>query len=347
MTVMDTPKPSLPRISIVDIARDAGVSPATVSRVFNYPDLVQPRTRESVLAVAQKLGYRPNASARTLRTQRSKVLGIVLPTLENPVFAECLQGMAGATAEQGYAIMPMTTQYRLDTEEEAVRQLLSFGVDGVALVVSDAGSSRAITLLRSETVPYVLVYNRHPAHPCVSVAGDAAMHEIVGRLVDLGHRRIAMVCGRLTASDRALQRHLGFCEAMDQAGLTPRPLIEVPFVETATQDIADVLRTPQRPTALVCSNDLLALRAMRAAHECGLSVPQDISITGFDGIGLARDLTPRLSTIAQPNAEMGRAAVTWLLDGVNSRRHPSAANSITLPHRVRWAESCAAAPTHP
>lgn len=341
---MDRPQPVAPRISIIDIAQRAGVSPATVSRVFNNPDLVQPRTRDTVLNMARELGYRPNASARTLRTQRSQVLGIVLPTLDNPVFAECLQGMAGATARMGYAIMPVTSQYRLEAEEEAVKQLLSFGVDGVALVVSDAASSRAVTLLQSHSVPYVLVYNRHDAHPCVSVAGDAAMHDIVQGLVRRGHRRIAMICGRLSASDRAAQRHMGFCEAMSQAGLTPRPLIEVPFVETAIQDIADALKQPQRPTALVCSNDLIALRAMRAAHECGLSVPADISITGFDGIGLAHDLTPRLSTIAQPNTQMGEAAATWLLESITARRHPAAADSLTLPYHVRWAESCANAP---
>src|SRR5690606_18525620 len=190
MTVMDTPKPSLPRISIVNIARDAGVSPATVSRVFNYPDLVQPRTRESVLAIANKSGYRPNASARTLRTQRSRVLGIVLPTLENPVFAECLQGIASATAAQSYTIMPFTTDYKVESEEEAVERLLAFGVEGMLLVVSDADSSAALQRLRAADLPYVLIYNRHEKHPCVSVADDEAMQEIVGGLVRLGHRRI-------------------------------------------------------------------------------------------------------------------------------------------------------------
>jgi len=341
---MDHPQPTPPRISIIDIAERAGVSPATVSRVFNYPDLVQLRTRETVLNIAQKLGYRPNASARTLRTQRSQVLGIVLPTLDNPVFAECLQGMARATALMGYAIMPVTTQYRLEAELEAVNQLLSFGVDGVVLVVSDAATSQAVQRLQQQSTPYVLVYNQHEAHPCVSVAGETAMHDIVRGLTDLGHRRIAMVCGRLSASDRAQQRCAGFLEAMGLAELEPWPLIEVPFEETAIREIAGILKRTPRPTALVCSNDLIALRAMRAAHECGLSVPADISITGFDGIGLSRDLTPCLSTIEQPNAEMGRSAVTWLLEGIARQRHPIPAESITLPYRVRWAESSANAP---
>lgn len=342
---MSEPTPSAPRVSILDIASRAGVSPSTVSRVFNNPDIVQPDTRSAVMNVANALGYRPNASARTLRTQRSQVLGIVLPTLDNPVFAECLQGMAAATADKGYAIMPVATHYRLDAEQEAVEQLLSFGVDGVVLVVSDAAASRAVLRLRAQALPYVLVYNRHPDHPCVSVAGDAALHEIVQGLVGKGHRRIGMVCGRLTASDRAQQRYAGFLEAMDMAGLAPCPLVEVPFIETAIREIADALDGPARPTALVCSNDLIAMRAMRAAHEHGLRVPQDISITGFDGISMGQDLTPSLSTVVQPNAGMGAAAARWLMQDIAQKQLPRAEASITLPYRIRWAESCADAPT--
>lgn len=341
---MAVQKPASLPVSIVDIAARAGVSPATVSRVFNSPDMVLPRTRDKILSIAAELGYRPNASARTLRTQRSRVLGIVLPTLHNPVFAECLQGMASATAAMGYAIMPVTTQYRLEAEQEAVAQLLSFGVDGLVLVVSDAESSQAVRSLQKRPTPYVLVYNRHDCHPCVSVAGDAAMRDIVQGLIGMGHRNIAMVCGRLAASDRAQQRYAGFRDAMVQAGLDRFSLIEVPFVETATRKIADFLKQDSRPTALVCTNDLIAIRALRAAHECRLNVPADLSITGFDGIGLGRDLTPSLTTVVQPNAEMGQAAVDWLIEGIQKQSQPQAHGSITLPYRIRWTESCASAP---
>lgn len=334
-----------PRVSILDIAQRAGVSPATVSRAFNAPDLVQDRTRAAILEIAADLGYRPNASARTLRTLRSKVVGIVLPTLNNPVFAECLQGMAGASARLGYAIMPVTTQYRLDAEQDAVNELMAFGVDGVVLVVSDAASSKAIPRLKTQGVPYVLAYNRHPAHPCVSVAGEDAMYEIVQGLVNMGHQRIAMICGRLRASDRAQQRLAGFSLAMERLGLDPFPLIEVPFVETAIREIADALSRSDRPTALVCSNDLLAMRAMRAAYECGLRIPDDLSITGFDGITLGADLTPSLSTVVQPNAQMGWAAVDWLVRDMDRHTRPDASASITLEYRIRWAESCASAPS--
>jgi Transcriptional regulators len=339
--------PTSQRLSIVDIAKRAKVSPSTVSRVFNNPELVQPSTRDAVLKVAHELGYRPNASARTLRTQRSQVLGIVLPTLDNPVFAECLQGIIGATVKHGYAIMPVTSQYEVAAEIEAVEQLLAFGVDGVVLAVSDAATSQALRRLQAHALPYVLIYNRHGEHPCVSVDGARAMHEIVQKLAAHGHQRIAMICGQLSTSDRAQQRYNGFLDAMASAGLPPAPLIEIPFVDTAIQDISAVLRRPDRPTALVCSNDLIAIRAVRAAHESGLRIPDDVSVTGFDGIGLGEDLTPRLTTVLQPNAYMGITAAEWVMSGIQNEQMPHPDDSVTLAYEVRWSESCSYAPSLP
>lgn len=128
-------------MNIQDVAQAAGVSVATVSRVFNLPDKVTPATRAHVAQVARTLGYQPNASARTLRTQRSRVVGVVLPTLTNPVFAECLEGIARAAAAAGYAILPFTTDYRLDQEERAASLLIAGNVDGMILTVSNPGTS--------------------------------------------------------------------------------------------------------------------------------------------------------------------------------------------------------------
>ena len=129
-------------MSIQEVAKQAGVSSATVSRVFNLPDKVTEATRERVERIAKALGYMPNASARALRTQRSRVLGVVLPTLLNPVFAECLDGIACAATAAGYAILPITTDYQLAQEDQAVNLLLAGNVDGMILVVSNPSTSR-------------------------------------------------------------------------------------------------------------------------------------------------------------------------------------------------------------
>jgi DNA-binding LacI/PurR family transcriptional regulator len=330
-------------MSIQSVAAKAGVSVATVSRAFNFPDKVTPATRELVERVARELHYVPNASARTLRTQRSRALGVVLPTLLNPTFAECLQGIAHAAVAGGYAIIPVTTGYQLDEEERAVHLLLAGNVDGLILVVSNPSTSAALDRLRSTDTPYVLAYNRHPDHPCVTVDGEAAVADAVARLVLLGHRRIAMVSGTLAASDRAQQRYRGYQKGMADAGLDAPALIEVPFVESAVDLLAQLLQAKVRPTALVCSNDLLAIRSIRAAHLSGLDVPGDLSVVGFDGIALGEDLTPALTTIAQPNSEIGRRSVELLVQAMAGGAALQAEASLLLPCFFRDGESCAAA----
>jgi DNA-binding LacI/PurR family transcriptional regulator len=330
-------------MSIQAVAAKAGVSVATVSRAFNFPDKVTPATRALVERVARELHYLPNASARTLRTQRSRVLGVVLPTLLNPTFAECLQGIARAAVAGGYAIIPVTTGYRLEEEERAVHLLLAGNVDGLILVVSNPSTSATLPRLQAAGVPYVLAYNRHPDHPCVSVDSEGAVADAVTRLVLLGHRRIAMVSGTLAASDRAQQRYRGYQRGMAEAGLDAPPLIEVPFVETAVDALCAALRPRARATALVCSNDLLAIRSVRAAHLSGLAVPDDLSVVGFDGIALGEDLTPALTTIAQPNSDIGRHSVELLMQAMAGGTALRADASLLLPHAFRDGESCAAA----
>lgn len=330
-------------MSILDVARRSGVSVATVSRVFNLPDKVTPTTRERVEQTARSLGYLPNASARTLRTQRSRVLGVVLPTLLNPVFAECLNGIARAATVAGYAIQPITTDYRLEREDRAVSLLIAGNVDGMILVVSNPDNSMVLARLYGIGMPYVLAYNRHPNHPCVSVDSEQAVADLVSRLATLGHQHITMVSGQRAASDRSQQRCRGFRCGMEANGLECGQVLEVPFVNTAVKEISALLQRQPRPTALICSNDLLAIRSIRAAHLVGLLVPRDISILGFDGIALGEDLAPMLSTITQPNAEIGSTSVELLVQAMASATPLTPDASVTLAYAFRAGESCAAA----
>ncbi|OIQ77572.1 catabolite control protein A [mine drainage metagenome] len=333
-------------MSIRELAAQTGVSISTVSRVFNLPDKVNTDTRAHVLQMAQAMGYLPNASARSLRMQRSKVLGVVLPTLLNPVFAECLNGIAQAASDAGYAILPMTTDYRLAQEAQAVQQLLAGNVDGLVLVVSNPATSSALQRLRAARLPYVLVYNWHADHPCVSVDSELAVRNVVARLAALGHRSITLISGKLAASDRAQQRQRGFFSGMAAQGLDGSHWLEVPFVETAVKEICALLQRNPHPTALVCSNDLIAIRSIRAAQLAGLRVPQDISIIGFDGIALGEDLTPMLSTITQPNADIGRCGVKLLVQALADGLPLVPSASLLLAHGFRTGESCASV-THP
>lgn len=294
--------------------------------------------------MADAVGYVPNASARTLRTSRSGVLGVLLPTLRNPVFAECLEGISEAAHAAGYAIMPMTTDYETSRETRCVALMHAANVEGVLLVVSNPASSAALRDLKHAGTPYVLLYNRHPKQPCVTVDSEAAVAALVARLVALGHRSLTMVCGQMQASDRAQQRHKGFMRGLARAQLDATAVLEVPFMASAVEQIAQHVQGAHRPTALVCSNDLLALRSLRAVQLAGLRVPHDISIVGFDGIALGLDTMPMLSTIAQPNHQTGQVGVQWLVKAIAQRTPPSARDSVTLAHHFRAGESCGRAP---
>ena len=327
-------------VGILDVAKAAEVSVATVSRALNEPEKVGAKTLLRVQAAIQAMGYEPNASARSLRSQRSRVIGVILPTLLNPVFAECLKGIADTAAQGGYAILPFFTDYHIERESQAVALLLASNVEGIVLVVSNPASSPALARLSKTTCPYVLAYNQHPDHPCVSVDGEQAMIDLIAHLVAGSHHRIAMVTGHLHVSDRAQQRSRGYTRGMEQAGLRPLALLEVPFMEQAPAkdkanqteqtgdkqagthlaDVAKLLHQAHRPTALIGSNDLIAMRCMRTAQQIGLRIPQDISVVGFDGIGIGADLFPRPATIVQPNEEIGRQCVGLLLAAVKRQQ---------------------------
>ncbi|MES2183120.1 MAG: LacI family DNA-binding transcriptional regulator [Pseudomonadota bacterium] len=323
------------------VARTAGVSVATVSRVFNTPEVVRAETRERVLAVARRFDYVPNANARTLRTQRSRLLGVVLPTLLNPVFAEFAEGISAAAIEAGYAIQLMTTEYRERDEEAAVQHLVGRGVDGVVMVACHPTDSRALRHLRGAGMPYLLAYNRHPEHPCVSVDSESAVAQLVDMLYARGHERIAMLCGDLSASDRSRARHTGFLRGFAQLGLPAGPMVEVPFIDDTVDVAVAMLSAPGRPTALICSNDLIALRALRAAHQAGLRVPQDLSITGFDGIALATVIVPSLCTMVQPSRDMGRVCIELIAPAAAAGTLLDPRASRTLPVHLREGESVA------
>ncbi|MCC2674421.1 MAG: transcriptional regulator, LacI family, partial [Ramlibacter sp.] len=162
------------------------------------------------------------------------------------------------------------------------------------------------------------------------------------RLVERGHRRLGMVSGQLSASDRARQRHDGFVRGLAECNLSPGPLIEVPFMEHAVRHLAGFLQAPDRPTALFCSNDLLAIRTIRAASQIGLRVPRDLSVVGFDGIELGGDLTPSLGTVVQPSRAIGQECVRLLAGAIHAGKPLTAAASHTVSHTFRDGESIAA-----
>jgi DNA-binding LacI/PurR family transcriptional regulator len=322
---------SLHRPSILDIARDAGVSPATVSRAFNRPSLLRADTLQRIEAVAHKHGFRPNRVGSSLRSGSTRTIGMALPTLCNPVFAECFEGAEAWAHANGYSIMVTTTGYELAREAAAVRSLIDHQVEGLLLTVANAARSATLRDLERDGRPYVLVYNESPSHPYVSVDNTAAARDMMRWLAREGHARIALATGPLTGSDRARRRLQGARACARELGLPP-PLHLSMRSHTAAD--ADVLRAAlcafHAPTALFCSNDLLAASAISVVHDLGLRVPEHLSVCGFDGMHFAALMTPPLTTVEQPSRDIGARACASLL----ARLSGEPPTSLRLPHRL-------------
>ena len=333
--------------TIKDVASHAGFSIATVSRAMNAPHTVSPATLAKVRAAIEALQFRPNALGRQLRAERTKLIGVVVPTLANPVFAESLQGIDDEASEAGYRVVLMTTQYDAVRERRAIETLREQRVDGVILTVTDGNSNPLLDELEADSMPYVLAHNDTACRPSVSVNNRRAARDGVRLLISQGHRRVMMLAGSLAASDRARQRHLGYCDAMLEAGLEPGAAIEVDFniEQLASETLERLMIGPKRPTALFCSNDLLAMMVMRGLRAAQFEVPRDMSILGFDGLVMGELLSPTLASVCAPNRAIGSQAWRHLLAQIEAQL-PSAANAdvdifkhtqrgVTLQHLIR------------
>ena len=326
--------------TIRDVAQTAGVSVATVSRLVNGTGRVRDDTAHRVRTAIDRLGFRPNAVGRNLSTARTRTLGVVIPSLSNPVFADAVAGINTEAKAQGYTLMFMATEYARADEQALVGALLSYQVDGLILTVADAADSPVLDALDRDGVPYVLIYNQPTARrrPTVTVDNVTAGREVADLFADLGHERLAMVSGTLRASDRAHARRDGFVAGAEARGLAAPQVLEVDFVDLDADAAVAPLFADRAgaPTALFCSNDLLAISVIGALGRLGLGVPEDVSVIGFDGIAVGAQLHPTLATVAQPSRDMGRVATKRLLARLAGE---TAAPATVLPHTLRPGES--------
>ncbi len=325
--------------NIRDVAERAGVSISTVSRVLNNSGPASIKTREAVLSAVNKIGFRPNIIGRTLKTAKSRTIGVLVPSLKNPIFADTVEGIERAAEREGYSILLTSSNYAPEKEVKAVEVFLSNRVEGLIVTVANEASSPALDLLRLEGVPFVLVFNPvlAPGPSAITIDNQAAARTIVEGLIALGHRHIAMIAGRFDASDRSELRRAGYEEALRAHGMIPDPVVEVNFDLLDLSDhCAELYRHDEGPTALFCSTDMLAIAAIRGLTTIGLRVPDDVSVAGFDGITVGECMAPSLATIVQPAEEMGAQALSHLLTRVNDN---APALHLTLPYRLRPGES--------
>jgi LacI family transcriptional regulator len=305
------------RPTLHDVARDAAVSTSTVSRCLTAPHKVRPEVCQRVKKVIAELGYTPHGTAQALVSRRSNTIGAVIPTLDNAIFATVVQTLQHALIRKGQTLLLAASDYHLDQEYDQIEKLLVRGVDGLMLT-GEARDPAAYRLLDRHHVRYVCTYVHRPEspHPTIGFANRRAMAKVVGYLHDLGHRSFAMIAGVTEGNDRAAERVAGLQEALSQRNLAldPGRILEQRYAIAAGREgLRRLCASPERPTAVVCGNDVLALGALLEAGTLGLRVPEDVSITGFDDLDLAREIGPGLTTIHAPLEDMGRLTARYLL----------------------------------
>jgi DNA-binding LacI/PurR family transcriptional regulator len=245
----------------------------------------------------------------------------------------------------GMGVLLATSDYDPDLELSAVEAFLGQRVDGLVITVCDPENSPALALLDAEGKPYVLLYNQptRGERPAVSVDNVAAAKAMTSAMIAQGHRRIAFVAGRFASSDRSRLRYQGFVQALAERGLTASAPIEVDFLaEKPDAALAPTFCTRRAPTALFCSNDIVALAAIAALRRLGLEVPGDVSVTGFDGIAIGTMMHPSLTTVRQPTRLMGISAMRLLGDRIAGR---AIAPVTFVDYELRQGGTLAHAPT--
>lgn len=328
-----------PKPGIYDVARAAKVSIATVSRVLNRQAGVAEQTRQRVLAAMQRLGYRPHALARGLAARRSQTIGLVITDILDPYFAEIIRGAQEEAEAAGYVILLGDTSVHAHREDLLVRRLTERRID--ALIVASSRTTRAYAkLVTSLEVPVLCINGQRQFFPhSVQIDNRAGARLAVEHLVRLGHRRIAHVAGPPGVPTRQ-ERLAGYRAALMEAGIAYDPGLVVAGTGDLTggRDAASrLLARAEPPTAIFAYNDRSAIGCYQVIRERGLRIPADVSVVGFDDIVMARWISPALTTVAQPRAEMGHLAVNLLLAMLRGESAP--AQVVVMPHLAERAST--------
>ncbi|HEX8660920.1 MAG TPA: LacI family DNA-binding transcriptional regulator [Brevundimonas sp.] len=318
--------------TIDDVARHAGVSPMTVSRVINDERNVRDTTRKRVTDAIRELGYAPNQAARSLASAQTLKIGLLYSNPSAAYLSEFLLGGLDQCSRSGIQLIVEKCEPEVG-EIVAIERLLASGVDGVLLPPPLCDSSIVIERLKAAGLPAVAVASGDPLPSVSAIRIDdlAAAQAMTRHLIGLGHRRIAFVRGHPNQTASRL-RYEGYAKALGEHGLTvdDRLVVQGYFTYHSGLDAADkLLNLRHRPTAIFASNDDMAAAAIAVAHRQGLDVPRDLTIVGFDDTALASSVWPPLTTIRQPVAEMSREAVSILADAIRRRidGQPPAATS--------------------
>lgn len=333
------------RVTIDDVARMANVHKATVSRALNVDTQhqVSQETVKKVKKTASQLGYRPNAMARSLRTSLSMTIGVIIPDLTNPFFPPVIRGIEDYLQPRGYTALLANTDGHEEVERAAIDSLLERRVDGLIVASGHHGEQPVLAGLHEGRVPVVMLNRDAGGLPFPLVTGNDASGVVasVAHLYELGHREILHIAGPLDLSTSIVRK-----QAFEHA-CAAHPDVRATVVEAAGlnvdagQHAMDAIASradtdlARRATAIVASNDLIAIGVLRSLRSQNVRCPDDISVIGFNGITFAEDFSPPLTTVRVPAAELGSAAARLLLEGIQGDGHETVTMMLPVSLIVR------------
>lgn len=328
-------------ITIYDVAREANVSMATVSRVVNGNQNVKPATRQKVLAVIERLDYRPNAVARGLASKKTKTVGVIIPDISNVFYAELVRGIEDIATMYRYNIILTNSDQQEDKEVQLLTTLLSKQVDGIVMM-SDYISEEMLHEMNRSTVPVVLAgtVEHSNSFPSVNIEYRQAAMDAVNRLIQNGHNRIAFISGSISSPINRDFKLAGYEEALENAGIDVDEDLIVGVDNTYDDGLAawDQLQQLENPpTAFFAGSDEIAIGLIHGAQDSGLNVPNDIEIISFENSKLARMVRPQLTSVVLPLYDIGAVSMRLLTKFMNKEKIEE--QNVVLPYRIEERKS--------
>ena len=302
---------------ILDVASRAGVSAATVSRCFNDPKVVRPDTRKRIEEAAEALGYIRDRVAGSLHNRMSGSVGLVVPTIDDAIFSELIEAFSAELHLHDRTMLIASHNYNLDREVTIIRSLLERRIDAVAIVGRDH-SRVALEMLKVRKIPVVSLWNASGAGeiPCVGTDNRQGAAHVTQHLLDLGHRDFALIFPDTQNNDRARDRKQGVIKTLSTAGVAIRSAwdINCPYDGAIAKSIALDMFADERPTAIICGNDVIAHGVLHAAAKAKISVPDDLSVAGIGDFKSSAVIEPGLTTVRLPARRIGQIAARSLID---------------------------------
>ncbi|MFD3445283.1 catabolite control protein A [Microbacteriaceae bacterium 4G12] len=328
-------------VTIYDVAREANVSMATVSRVVNGNPNVKPTTRKKVLEAIERLGYRPNAVARGLASKKTTTVGVIIPDISNIFYAELARGIEDIATMYKYNIILSNSDQNKEKEMHLLNTMLGKQVDGIVFMGENI-TEEHVEEFKKSPAPIVLAasFDKQNSTPSVNIDYLQAAYDAMKYLLEKGHKRIAFVSGPYEHAAANGQKLAGYKKALEEAGVSfdEELVVEGDYTYDSGMEAFDKLwEATDKPTAMFVSSDEMALGVVHAAQDKGIHIPNDLEVIGFDNTRLAMMVRPQLTTVVQPMYDIGAVAMRLLTKYMNKETVED--HTVILPHRIQFRQS--------